>query len=362
MTKSFVIVAMSGGVDSSVAAKLMLAQGYDVAGMFMKNWEEEDDEAYCSATQDLQDAKSVCDSLGIKLHTVNFASEYWDHVFEHFLAEYRVGRTPNPDILCNKEIKFKAFLNYAKTLGASKMVTGHYARIVENQGRWQLHKALDLNKDQSYFLYTLGQAQLSQSLFPLGEYDKPEIRKIAETSGFVNHAKKDSTGICFIGERRFRDFLQRYLPAKPGDIVTDEGTVIGKHEGLMYYTLGQRKGIGLGGVAGYHEAPWFVLAKDLSHNRLIVGQGEEHPLLLSKALTCIDMHWIGEVVPTLPLSCRAKTRYRQEDQDCLVSVNAKGQYHVEFVKPQRAVTPGQAIVFYQDSECLGGATIDAIIA
>jgi len=362
MQKPNIIVAMSGGVDSSVAAQLLLEQGYAVSGMFMKNWEEADDADYCSAADDLADAQAVCDTLGITLHTVNFASEYWDRVFEHFLAEYQAGRTPNPDILCNKEIKFRAFLDYAKVLGADKIATGHYARIKQQDQQWQLHKAMDLNKDQSYFLYTLTQQQLAATLFPLGEYHKPDIRRIAEKSGFINHAKKDSTGICFIGERRFRDFLQRYLPAKPGDIVTDTGAVIGRHEGLMYYTLGQRKGIGLGGLAGYPEQPWFVLAKDLLHNRLVVGQGEHHPLLLSTALTCIDLHWIAAKTPGLPLTCQAKTRYRQADQACTLSQGAKGAYRVDFLQPQRAVTPGQALVFYQGSECLGGATIDATMA
>ncbi len=357
-----IIVAMSGGVDSSVAAALLLEQGYSVAGMFMKNWEEADDEQYCSASQDLADATAVCHTLGIKLHTVNFSSEYWDRVFEHFLKEYQAGRTPNPDILCNKEIKFRAFLDYAKHLGADKIATGHYARILQDQAQWQLHKARDLNKDQSYFLYTLNQQQLAQSLFPLGHYHKPEIRKMAESLGFINYAKKDSTGICFIGERKFRTFLQQYLPAKPGDIVTDTGCVIGQHEGLMYYTLGQRKGIGLGGVAGYPEAPWFVLAKDLSKNRLVVGQGESHPLLLSKALLCRDLHWISGELPGKSYACQAKTRYRQPDQTCQLALAESPYHRVDFDNDQRAVTPGQAIVFYQDSQCLGGATIDVVMA
>lgn len=361
MKETHVIVGMSGGVDSSVAALLLLQQGYRVSGLFMKNWEEDDDAEYCTAAADLQDAQAVCDRLDIPLHTVNFASEYWDKVFELFLAEYRAGRTPNPDILCNKEIKFRAFLDYAKTLGADYIATGHYAKICETAQGFELHKAKDLNKDQSYFLYTLTQARLSQSLFPLGDYTKPEIRALAQSAGFINHAKKDSTGICFIGERRFKDFLQRYLPAKPGDIVTDTGSVIGQHQGLMYYTLGQRKGIGMGGVAGFPEEPWFVLAKDLARNQLIVGQGEHHPLLYAPALLCRDLHGIAATPLSLPLNCQAKTRYRQADQACILKPFNDTQHLVTFTEPQRAITPGQAIVFYEGHHCLGGATIDAVL-
>jgi tRNA-specific 2-thiouridylase len=355
-----VIVGMSGGVDSSVSAYLLLQQGYQVEGLFMKNWEEDDGTDYCTAKEDLADAQAVCDKLGIKLHTANFASEYWDRVFEHFLAEYQAGRTPNPDILCNKEIKFKAFLDYAVVLGADFIATGHYTRRSDDTDCAQLLRGLDGNKDQSYFLHAVSGKQIARTLFPVGELPKPEVRRIAAEQGFINHAKKDSTGICFIGERRFRDFLSQYLPAQAGEIVTDEGKVIGEHLGLMYYTLGQRQGIGIGGVKNSAEAPWFVVAKDLETKRLIIGQGHEHPLLMSRSLFTQKIDWVAGSAPEMPFRCTAKTRYRQPDQTCLVSIERDG-LRVSFDQPQRAVTPGQSVVFYIDDVCLGGGVIESMV-
>ena len=355
-----VIVGMSGGVDSSVSAYLLLQQGYHVEGLFMKNWEEDDGTDYCTAKEDLADAQAVCDTLGIKLHTANLASEYWDRVFEHFLAEYQAGRTPNPDILCNKEIKFKAFLDYAVVLGADFIATGHYTRRSDDLDCAQLLRGLDSNNDQSYFLHAVSGKQIAKTLFPVGELPKPEVRRIAAEQGFINHAKKDSTGICFIGERRFRDFLSQYLPAQAGEIVTDEGKVIGEHLGLMYYTLGQRQGIGIGGVKNSAEAPWFVVAKDLATKRLIIGQGHEHPLLMSRSLFTQKIDWVAGTAPEMPFRCTAKTRYRQPDQTCLVSVEGDG-LRVGFDQPQRAVTPGQSVVFYIDDVCLGGGVIESMV-
>ncbi len=357
--KPRVIVGMSGGVDSSVAALLLREQGYAVEGLFMKNWEEDDDQEYCAAAEDLADAQAVCERLEIVLDKVNFSAEYWDRVFEYFLAEYRGGRTPNPDVMCNKEIKFKAFLDYAMNLGAEYIATGHYARIAEHNGRYQMLKGLDANKDQTYFLYTLGQRPLSKTLFPVGELAKARVREIAAHAGFVNHAKKDSTGICFIGERKFRDFLSRYLPAQPGDIVTPEGRVIGQHNGLMYYTLGQRQGLGIGGVTHADEAAWFVVAKDLEHNRLIAAQGHDHPLLYHRALSASQLHWVADASPAFPLRCAAKIRYRQPEQPCTVTALSEDYCQVTFDEPQRAITPGQSVVFYQGEACLGGGVIDA---
>jgi tRNA-specific 2-thiouridylase len=347
-----VIVGMSGGVDSSVSACLLLEQGYQVEGLFMKNWEEDDGTEYCTAREDLADAEAVCDTLNIPLHTANFAAEYWDRVFEHFLAEYRAGRTPNPDILCNKEIKFRAFLDYAMVLGADFIATGHYVRRSEDEDCARLLKGLDPNKDQSYFLHAVSGHQIARTLFPVGALEKPEVRRIATQQGFVNHDKKDSTGICFIGERRFRDFLQQYLPAQPGSIETDDGRVIGTHQGLMYYTLGQREGIGIGGQKNAAEAPWYVVAKDMTRNVLVIGQGHEHPLMMSRFLRTHHVDWVT-AEPVLPLRCHAKTRYRQPDQACTVSRDADG-YIVHFDEMQRAVTPGQSVVFYLGDECLGG--------
>lgn len=352
-----VIVGMSGGVDSSVSAWLLLSQGYQVEGLFMKNWEEDDGTDYCTAREDLEDAQAVCDTLGIRLHTANFAAEYWGRVFEHFLAEYRAGRTPNPDILCNKEIKFRAFLDYAMVLGADYIATGHYARRSNDADCARLRKGLDGNKDQSYFLHAVSGRQIAKTLFPVGNLEKPEVRRIATERGFVNHAKKDSTGICFIGERRFRDFLQQYLPAQPGTIETDDGKVIGSHQGLMYYTLGQREGIGIGGQKDAAEAPWYVVHKDVGRNVLVIGQGHEHPLMMSHYLHAGVVDWVtGE--PALPLRCHAKTRYRQPDQACTIFRDEAG-YVVHFDEPQRAVTPGQSVVFYLGDECLGGGVIES---
>ncbi len=353
-----VIVGLSGGVDSSVSAYCLLQQGYRVEGLFMKNWDEDDGTEYCTAKADLADAQQVCDRLGIPLHTANFAADYWDTVFEHFLAEYRAGRTPNPDILCNREIKFKVFLEYARLLGADKIATGHYAQIQNHQGQTQLHKGLDPNKDQSYFLHAVGAAEFSQTLFPIGHLEKPKVRQIAQQQGLITHNKKDSTGICFIGERRFNDFLSQYLPAQPGIIENEDGKVLGQHNGLMYHTLGQRQGLGIGGVAGAGESPWYVAQKDLTRNVLVVVQGAQHPLLLSTALSASQIHWINPPPHAGQFRCMAKTRYRQSDQACEVSLQGE-HLRVTFDQAQRAVTPGQSVVFYDGSHCLGGAVIDA---
>ena len=348
---------MSGGVDSSVAAVLLLEQGFQVEGLFMKNWEEDDTDEYCTAAEDLKDATSVCSTLAIPLHTVNFSSEYWDRVFEYFLAEYRAGRTPNPDVMCNKEIKFRAFLDYALQLGATAIATGHYARIDHHHGKYRLKKGLDQNKDQSYFLYMLGQQALSKSLFPLGELQKSEVRSIAEKNRFSNARKKDSTGICFIGERNFREFLQTYLPAQPGEIRTAEGVLIGTHQGLMYYTLGQRQGLGIGGQKQGSEEPWYVVDKNLANNKLIVAQGHHHPLLFKSELIAKDLHWVNETVLSEPFNCTTKTRYRQPDQACEVIPQDNNCVKVLFDEAQRAVTPGQSVVFYDQDICLGGGII-----
>jgi len=352
-----VIVGMSGGVDSSVAALLLLEQGYQVEGLFMKNWDEDDGTEYCTAKTDLDDATAVCEKLGIRLHSANFAAEYWDNVFEHFLTEYRAGRTPNPDILCNREIKFKAFLDYATHLGADMIATGHYVRRGKRDGQVVLLKGLDNNKDQSYFLCAVNSAQIARTLFPVGELEKSEVRAMAEKHGLVTHDKKDSTGICFIGERRFKDFLETYIPAQPGNIETPEGELLGQHSGLMFHTLGQRQGLGIGGQKDRPEDPWYVAGKDLERNVLIVVQGNNHPLLFARGLTCGAVDWVN-TPPALPLACHAKIRYRQADQACTLTEN-NGQLQVIFDEPQRAVTPGQSAVFYQDDVCLGGAVIQS---
>ena len=359
MSKPSVMVGLSGGVDSAVAARLLLEQGYRVEALFMKNWDEDDEAGYCPAEQDLADARAVADLLGIKLHTVSFSSEYWDHVFEYFLAEYRAGRTPNPDIMCNREIKFKAFLDYSLGLGVNAIATGHYARVAGERDQRRLLKGRDGNKDQSYFLYRLGQRALNHSLFPLGELHKSQVRQLAEQHGFPNYAKKDSTGICFIGERKFRDFLARYLPASPGDIVTLDGEVIGRHHGLMFHTIGQRQGLGIGGLKDNSGEPWYVADKDLAGNRLIVVQGKDHPALFKSRLRAGDLHWISGIPPSVPLTCEARIRYRQAVQSCTITTLDTVSAHVEFAQPQRAVTPGQAVVFYDGDVCLGGGTIQA---
>ena len=354
-----VICGMSGGVDSSVSAFILQQQGYQVEGLFMKNWEEDDDTDYCTAAADLADAQAVCDKLGIKFHKINFAAEYWDNVFEHFLNEYKAGRTPNPDILCNKEIKFKAFLEYAaEDLGANYIATGHYVRRRGADDNAQLLRGLDVNKDQSYFLYTLSTKQVGQSLFPVGDIEKPIVRAIAEDLGLVTAKKKDSTGICFIGERKFKDFLARYLPAQPGNIRTVDGDIIGRHDGLMYHTLGQRKGLGIGGVKGASEDAWYVVEKDLVNNELIVAQGHDHSALLSTGLIAQQLHWVDRQPIREPLRCTVKTRYRQTDVPCIIEPIDDESIKVIFDEPQIAVTPGQSAVFYLNEVCLGGGIIE----
>lgn len=353
-----VIVGMSGGVDSSVSAYLLQQQGYQVAGLFMKNWEEDDTEEYCSAEADLADAQAVCDKLGIELYTINFAAEYWDNVFEHFLAEYKAGRTPNPDILCNKEIKFKAFLEFAaEDLGADYIATGHYVRRSFDDVPKML-RGVDANKDQSYFLYTLSAEQIGKSLFPVGELEKPEVRRIAEQLELVTANKKDSTGICFIGERKFTDFLAQYLPAQPGVIETVDGEVIGEHQGLMYHTLGQRKGLGIGGLKNAGDEPWYVVDKEVERNVLVVAQGD-HPRLYSNGLIARQLHWVDRTPITEAFRCTVKTRYRQTDIPCLVEPIDEDTIRVVFDTPQAAVTPGQSAVFYADDVCLGGGIIES---
>ncbi len=359
MSKIRVVVGLSGGVDSSVAALLLLQQGYEVHGVFMKNWEDTYEPGYCAAGEDLEDAEAVCDTLNIPLHKVNFSLEYWDRVFTYFLQEHRRGRTPNPDVLCNQEIKFKAFLHHARRLGAQFMATGHYARRQTRQGRQHLLKGLDPNKDQSYFLYTLDQEQLARSLFPVGELQKQQVREWAAQTGLVTHDKKDSTGICFIGERRFREFLNRYLPTQTGEMRTPGGERVGEHMGLAFYTLGQRQGLGIGGRRGQSSEPWYVIDKDLKNNVLIVAQGGEHPLLYQRVLYASDLHWVTGTAPEQPFPCRAKTRYRQIEQPCILSSLDGDHCQVEFTQAQRAMTPGQSVVFYNDDECLGGGVIDA---
>lgn len=354
-----VIVGMSGGVDSSVSAFILKQQGYQVEGLFMKNWEEDDDTDYCTAAADLADAQAVCDKLGIHLHKINFAAEYWDNVFEHFLAEYKAGRTPNPDILCNKEIKFKAFLEYAaEDLGANYIATGHYVRRRGSDDNAQLLRGLDTNKDQSYFLYTLSHKQVGQSLFPVGDIEKPIVRAIAEDLGLITAKKKDSTGICFIGERKFKDFLARYLPAQPGEIRTVDGKVVGRHDGLMYHTLGQRKGLGIGGVQGLSEEPFYVVEKDLINNVLVVAQGHDNSALLSTGLIASQLHWVDRQPIRQPVRCTVKTRYRQTDIACEIIPIDDDNIKVIFDEPQIAVTPGQSAVFYQGEICIGGGVIE----
>ena len=357
MANYHVVVGMSGGVDSAVAALLLKQQGFDVTGLFMKNWEDDDDDEYCSSREDLIDAVAVADVIGIPIEAVNFAKEYKDRVFSYFLREYEAGRTPNPDILCNSEIKFKAFLEHAIGMGADAIATGHYAQIREAGGSYQLLKATDSSKDQSYFLHRLNQAQLSKAMFPLGKLLKTEVRDIARKHGLANHAKRDSTGICFIGERPFREFLNRYLPTTPGQMVTPKGKVVGQHQGLSFYTLGQRQGLGIGGAKESSGEPWFVAGKNMSNNRLIVVQGHDHPALLTPRLDAIDLHWISGHAPDIARSYAAKTRYRQADAACRITSLADGSGRFEFAEMQWAVTPGQSVVVYEGDVCLGGGII-----
>jgi tRNA-uridine 2-sulfurtransferase len=353
-----VMLGVSGGVDSSVAALLLQQAGHEVEGLFMQNWEEDDREGPCSADADRKDALAVCGRLGIPFHARNFAAEYWDGVFAHFLAEYRAGRTPNPDVLCNREIKFKTFLDEARALGASKIATGHYARVEARDGQYRLLRAVDTAKDQSYFLHALGQQQLAATLFPVGELEKPQVRELARAAALPTHAKKDSTGICFIGERDFRSFLAQYLPARPGEMRTPEGALVGEHQGTMYYTLGQRNGLGIGGRQGMSGEPWYVVGKDVAANVLYVAQGGENHWLQSACLVAETPTWVAGSPPAAAFRCTAKTRYRQADQACGVRVSAAG-LEVRFDEPQRAVTPGQSVVFYDGTACLGGAVIAA---
>ena len=359
MSTQKVIVGVSGGVDSSVTALLLKQQDYEVEALFMKNWEEKDAAGSCMWEADVEDAMQVCEKLDIPLNTVDLSEEYWQGVFSHFVEEYRNGRTPNPDVLCNQEIKFSAFLQHALELGADIIATGHYAQIAKHNDEYQLLKGLDQNKDQSYFLCRLGQQQLARSLFPVGGLEKQKVRELAREAGLITHDKKDSTGICFVGERPFREFLSHYIPPEPGEIRTLDEKVVGSHEGVWYYTLGQRSGLGVGGVAGASEEPWYVIRKDIHNNVLYIGQGHDHPELLSTALTASDMHWVSGHAPESPLLCTAKTRYRQPDQPCTISVQADKQLQVTFTQPQRAVTPGQFLVLYQRNQCLGGGIIQS---
>ena len=352
-----IVVGMSGGVDSSVAALLLKEQGYDVIGVFMKNWEEDGEEGVCTAESDWRDVREVCDMIGIPYYAVNFAQEYWDRVFSYFLAEYRAGRTPNPDVLCNREIKFRAFLDFAMKLGASRMATGHF---VQTNEAGELLRGADPNKDQSYFLYMLKNWQLKRAMFPVGGMTKADVRRIAAEKGLPVSQKKDSTGVCFIGERKFKQFLAQYLPAQPGDMVAPDGRVVGRHDGLMYYTLGQRRGLGIGGCGDGRS--WFVIGKDLARNRLLVAQGEDHPMLYSTRSLCGDVTWIGDapLAPGETLRCTCKYRYCQGDQP--VEARLEGdKLLLTSLEPQRAVTPGQSAVLYQGERCLGGAVVEEVL-
>ena len=355
-----VVVALSGGVDSSVAALRIREAGLRCSALFMKNWNEPSENGRCRWEDDVDDCLEVCEKLDIPLNTIDLSQAYWDGVFEDFLAQYRCGRTPNPDVLCNREIKFKAFLAAARSLGGDVIATGHYVRSTFADEHWRLRTGVDGNKDQSYFLYTLGQQQLANCLFPVGELPKSEVRAQARAAGLVTHEKKDSTGICFIGERRFREFLAQYVPAQPGPVMTADGRVIGQHHGAVYYTLGQREGLGIGGVRGAAQAPWFVAAKNLEHNVLTVVQGHDHPALQSRALIATELSWVVGQLPALPLTCTAKTRYRQPAQTCTIIAHNSGRVLVEFNAAQRAVTPGQSVVFYRNDDCLGGGIISSV--
>ncbi|WP_096156877.1 MULTISPECIES: tRNA 2-thiouridine(34) synthase MnmA [Bacillus] len=351
-----VVIGMSGGVDSSVAALLLKEQGYEVIGIFMKNWDDTDENGVCTATEDYNDVIRVCNQIGIPYYAVNFEKQYWDKVFQYFLDEYKAGRTPNPDVMCNKEIKFKAFLEHAMELGADYLATGHYAQVEFRDGEYKMLRGLDENKDQTYFLNQLGQEQLSKVMFPIGNIEKKRVREIAKEAGLATATKKDSTGICFIGERNFKEFLSGYLPAQPGDMVTMDGEVKGKHDGLMYYTIGQRQGLGIGGSG----EPWFVVGKDLKKNVLYVGQGFENELLYSDSIIGVEMSWVSDNKPEGEFACTAKFRYRQQDNPVRVTAIGDGKVKVVFDEPIRAITPGQAVVFYKGDECLGGGTIDQV--
>ncbi len=351
-----VVVGMSGGVDSSVAALLLKQQGYDVIGIFMKNWDDTDENGVCTATEDYEDVVRVCNQIGIPYYAVNFEKQYWEKVFTYFLDEYKAGRTPNPDVMCNKEIKFKAFLEHAMALGADYLATGHYARVAYRDGEYQLLRGLDANKDQTYFLNQLGQAQLSKVLFPIGELQKSKVREIAKEAGLATAGKKDSTGICFIGERNFKQFLSNYLPAQPGEMQTLDGEVKGTHDGLMYYTIGQRHGLGIGGSG----EPWFVVGKNLKDNILYVAQGFDNELLYSDAIIATNVNWVSDRKPNEPIACTAKFRYRQPDVPVTVEMIDETTARVSFEQRVRAVTPGQAVVFYNGEQCLGGGTIDQV--
>lgn len=351
-----VVVGMSGGVDSSVAALLLKKQGYDVIGIFMKNWDDTDESGFCTATEDYEDVIRVCNQIGIPYYAVNFEKQYWDKVFTYFLDEYRAGRTPNPDVMCNKEIKFKAFLEHALRLGADFLATGHYAQVVFRDGEYKMLRGMDENKDQTYFLNQLTQSQLKKVLFPLGHLNKKTVRDIAVKEGLATATKKDSTGICFIGERNFKEFLSSYLPAQKGKMKTLDGRTIGEHDGLMYYTIGQRQGLGIGGAGD----PWFVVGKDLKDNVLFVEQGFHHEALYSDAITAVNVSWVSEKQKEQTFTCTAKFRYRQQDHDVTVQMKSDHEVDVVFAQPIRAITPGQAVVFYNEEECLGGGTIDKV--
>jgi len=352
-----VVVALSGGVDSAVSAHRLIEAGHEVEAIFMKNWEEDDTDAYCSAAEDLADAERVCERLGLGLRTVNFATEYWDRVFERFLAEYRLGRTPNPDVWCNREIKFRELYEFLTDIGRDRIATGHYARVEVGDNGYALLKGLDDDKDQTYFLYTIGQAELARVQFPIGAMTKAEVRALAREIGLENHDKKGSTGICFIGERPFRDFLSQYIAPSPGPMRTPEGVFLGEHQGLAFYTLGQRQGLGLGGTRGSNGRPWYVVDKHVSDDALIVAQGREHPSLYSRALSAIEPSWVAGSPPADVFRAGAKTRYRQDDTPCTVNVTESG-FTVAFDTAQWAVTPGQSVVLYQGATCLGGGIID----
>lgn len=358
--KTRVVMGMSGGVDSSVAAHLLKEEGYDVIGLFMKNWDDTDENGYCTATEDYEDVVKVCEQIGIPYYSVNFEKEYWDRVFEYFLDEYKKGRTPNPDVMCNKEVKFKAFLDYAMNLGADYIAMGHYAQAVRGfDGQVHLLRGVDQNKDQTYFLSQLSQDQLQKAIFPLGKLEKSQVRQIAEEVGLATAKKKDSTGVCFIGERNFNEFLSNYLPNKPGKMMTLDGQVLGEHMGLMYYTIGQRQGLGIGGQAGTSNDPWFVVGKDMASQTLYVGQGYHHPNLYADSLQASQIHFTGDHGLGSVFECTAKFRYRQADVKVKVILGENDTAQVIFDEPVRAITPGQAVVFYREEECLGGGVIDA---